>query len=175
MERREGSYKKILSLVWSAQKGEEKCSFFWGGEGGPFGSVTFPDGKHRSATRSATHTSTRLVLGTAVPLLSLGPTCVDVLPISSILHQRDVVISWQREVGDAAHQAPQVLPVRVQGNFLHATWGKGSDEKLFKDKGVCCCLGDCTPGNAISLPSAPQKWILIYRLLCGFFFFKYSF
>lgn len=77
---------------------------------------------------SATHTSTRRVLSTGIPLLSLGPTRVDVLPVGSILHQWDVVVSGEREVGDAAHQPPQVLPVRVQGNFLHATCGKGSQK-----------------------------------------------
>lgn len=98
--------------------------------------------------------------------MSLGPTRVDVLPVGGVLHERDVVVGREREVGDAAHQPPQVLPVRVQGNLLHATCGKGSREEPFTSTGVCSCWAHRTPSNAISLPSAPQKGILIYRFLC---------
>lgn len=71
---------------------------------------------------SAADTSTGRVLATRAFLLSLGPTGVDVLPIGCILHQRDMVVSWQCEVWDAAHQPPQVLPVGVQGYLLHASY-----------------------------------------------------
>lgn len=118
-----------------------------------------------ASSHSATHARTRRVLSTGIPLLSLGPTRVDVLPVGSILHQRDVVVSGEREVGDAAHQPPQVLPVRVQGDFLHAPCGKGSSQKLLlTSTSNRSCLAGCIPSNAI--PTAPQKGILIYRLLC---------
>lgn len=123
----------MLGFIWTGKDRKRegmrgKMFFFVVVFGFPFGFVTFPDGKHGPAaedcvsSRSATHTSTGRVLSTGIPLLSLGPTRVDVLPVGSILHQRDVVVSREREVGDAAHQPPQVLPVRVQGNFLHATY-----------------------------------------------------
>ena len=51
----------------------------------------------------------------------LSPTSVDVLPIHSILHEGNVVIRGQCEVGDAAHKASHVLSVRVQSDFLHST------------------------------------------------------
>lgn len=108
-----------------------------------------------ASSLSAAHTSTGWVLSSRAPLLSLGPTRVDVLPVSCILHQGDVVVGRQREVRDAAHQPSQVLPVGVQGDLLHATWGKGSDETLFTN--MCSCSAHCMPNNEIQLPRKPQR------------------
>lgn len=44
---------------------------------------------------------------------SLVGAGVDVLAIRSILHQRQVIVSREREVGHAAQQASNVLPVCV--------------------------------------------------------------
>lgn len=108
-----------------------------------------------ASSLSSAHASAGWVLSSGAPLLSLGPTHVDVLPISCILHQRDVVVGGQREVRDAAHQPSQVLPVGVQGDLLHSTWGKGNDEKLFTN--MCSCSAHCMPGSVTQLPSKPQR------------------
>lgn len=47
---------------------------------------------------------------------------VDVLAVSCVLHQRQVVVGGESEVGHAAHQAPHVLSVCVKSYLLHATF-----------------------------------------------------
>lgn len=54
---------------------------------------------------------------------SLVGAGVDVLAISSVLHQRYVIVSGEGEVGHAAHQASNVLSVRVKSYLFHATFG----------------------------------------------------
>lgn len=51
----------------------------------------------------------------------LGSTSVDVFPIHGVLHEGNVVIGGQGEMRDAAYEASPVLPVSVQGDFLHST------------------------------------------------------
>lgn len=40
-----------------------------------------------------------------------------------------MVVGGEREVGHAAHQASAVLPVGVQGDFLHAAFGETSADR----------------------------------------------
>lgn len=47
---------------------------------------------------------------------------VDVLAVSSILHQCQVIISGECEVGHAANQASNVLSVCVKSYLFHATF-----------------------------------------------------
>lgn len=61
------------------------------------------------------------------PLVGAG---VDVLAVGSVLHQRHVVVGGQGEVGHAAHQASNVLPVRVEGDLLHATYSGTREETV---------------------------------------------
>lgn len=63
------------------------------------------------------------------PLVGAG---VDVLAVSGVLHQRHVVVGGQGEVGHAAHQASNVLPVRVEGDLLHATFSETREEIVRK-------------------------------------------
>lgn len=51
----------------------------------------------------------------------LGSASIDVFPIHGVFHKGNVVISGQGEMRNAAHEASHVLPISVQGNFLHST------------------------------------------------------
>lgn len=61
---------------------------------------------------------------------SLVGAGVDVLAVSSVLHQRYVIVSGEGEVGHAAHQASNVLSVRVKSYLFHATF-RGETEINF--------------------------------------------
>lgn len=63
------------------------------------------------------------------PLVGAG---VDVLAVGGVLHQRHVVVGGQGEVGDAAHQASNIQPVRVEGDLLHATFSETREEIVRK-------------------------------------------
>lgn len=63
------------------------------------------------------------------PLVGAG---VDVLAIGGVLHQRHVVVGGQGEVGHAAHQASNVLAVRVERDLLHATFSGNREEFVRK-------------------------------------------
>lgn len=63
------------------------------------------------------------------PLFGAG---VDVLAVGGVLHQRHVVVGGQGEVGHAAHQASNILPVRVEGDLLHATFSETREEIMRK-------------------------------------------
>lgn len=63
------------------------------------------------------------------PLFGAG---VDVLAVGGVLHQRHVVVGGQGEVGHAAHQASNILPVRVEGDLLHATFSETREEIVRK-------------------------------------------
>lgn len=59
---------------------------------------------------------------------SLVGAGVDVLAIGGVLHQCHVVVGGQGEVGHAAHQASNVLAVRVERDLLHATFSGNTEE-----------------------------------------------
>lgn len=75
----------------------------------------------RQGLRASGILSTEGCVPWARPAVLLGSTGVDVFSIHGVFHEGNVVIGRQGEMRNAAHEAPHVLPVSVQSDFLHPT------------------------------------------------------